>query len=288
MPERRLRKSNDLRGEVLVAVMNNARDWGIVLQHQWYRIPVAKSPRRWPPQWLAFYHTKEFGDLAHSVRYYARVRDIRIVPRRQLLPDEMPNSKSSFLYYQLLLGPLQELPRPIPSARGRLIVFIPTTLPKLLVANEINDLYDESSLEDRLWSELKKHELSAERQLYLKLRKKWYALDFALYCRQGKLNVETDGDCWHATPEQAAQDYPRDNEVQAAGWRVLRFNSWQIREQAATYCLPKVTELINQLGGPEDEHLVARRFHSLDEGLAEQPSLLEDEAEYNAGDESGD
>ena len=268
------------RGEALVAIMNNARDWGIVQQHLWYRIPVARARRRWPPRWLAFYHTHVFGDLAYTVRYYGRVRDIRVVQRRELLPDEITNANAEALYYQLRLESLQELPRPIPSARRRRIVFIPTTLPKLLGANEINDLYDESPLEDCLWTELKKQTLAAERQLFLKLRKKWYALDFALFCRQGRLNVETDGDTWHATPQQAAEDYPRDNEVQAEGWRVLRFNGEQIREQAATYCLPKVAELVNQLGGPEDEKLVPRRFHMLEDGTAQQPTLLEAEAEY--------
>ncbi len=52
-------------------------------------------------------------------------------------------------YYQLLLGNLQPLPKPILSRRLRRITFIPTTRKKFKTAIEINDLWDESPLEDR-------------------------------------------------------------------------------------------------------------------------------------------
>lgn len=43
-------------------------------------------------------------------------------------------------------------------------MFIPTTWEKFVNAVEINDLYDESSLEDQLWAQFKRLEISAERQ----------------------------------------------------------------------------------------------------------------------------
>ena len=52
------------RGEVLVAIVNNKADFGIVREQGWYRIPVDKEPKRWPPSWLAFYKTKVFENEA--------------------------------------------------------------------------------------------------------------------------------------------------------------------------------------------------------------------------------
>jgi hypothetical protein len=70
-------------------------------------------------------------------------------------------------HYQPILGPLRRLPRPILSRRWRRIVFISTTRNKFMNAVEINDLYDESPLEDQLWAALKRLEIRAERQLFV-------------------------------------------------------------------------------------------------------------------------
>lgn len=70
-------------------------------------------------------------------------------------------------------------------------------------------------------------------------------LDFALYCGRGKVDVETDGDTWHANPKKARQDNVRDNALKTAGWRVLRFTTKQIREEMSAYTLPKIVGNIN-------------------------------------------
>ena len=46
-------KSGTERGEVLVAIMNNKRDFAILQEQLWYRVPVDTAPKRWPPRWLA-------------------------------------------------------------------------------------------------------------------------------------------------------------------------------------------------------------------------------------------
>ena len=198
------------RGEVLVAIVNNTSDFEFVKNQNWYRIPVSSVKKwlkeRWPPQWLAFYQTKIFGDEAYSVSYYAEVLDIRKVFRWELFPDDPLNEKSNRRYYQLILSPLKELPQPILSRRWRRIVFIPTTWRKFVSAIEINDLFDESPLEDCLWREFKQHNIPAERQEFITIKKQTYALDFAIYCAKGSIDVEADGDSWHANPEKAAED----------------------------------------------------------------------------------
>jgi very-short-patch-repair endonuclease len=250
--------------EVLVAIVNKLHDFAIVRDQHWYRIPVSSAQRwlrkKWPPQWLALYHTKAFGELAFGVHYYAKVLDIRTAYRRQLFPDEAQGERSNTLYHQLLLEPLQQLPKPIMSRRLRRIVFIPTTWRKLLTAVEINDLYHESPLEESLWAEFNRAGIQAERQEYVTAKNSNYFLDFAIYCRSGRVDIETDGDRWHSNPERASRDNVRDNALETLGWKVLRFNTPQIREQMADYCLPTIIENIEPLDGLDDGRLVPRTF----------------------------
>ena len=255
------------RGEVLVAIMNNPLDFAIARDQHWYRIPVSSVEKRlkerWPPQCLAFYQTKVFGDERYAVNYYARVLETRKVFRWQLFPDEPRDEKGWRRYYQLLLSPLQRLQRPILSRRQRRIVFIATTWQKFMNAVEINDLYDDSPLEDRLWAELKRLEISAERQKFEQIKERRYELDFAIYCASGKIDVETDGDTWHADRERIPLDNLRDNDLETVGWRVLRFNTHHIRKAMTEYCVPTIVENVNRLGGVNGGRLVPRRI-SLD------------------------
>ncbi len=266
------------RGEVLVAIMNNPADFEILCTQHWYRIPVRSVSkwlqRRWPPSWLALYQTKVFGDEAYSIRYYGKVAEIRTVYRSELFPHEPRGPKSNERYYQLFIKNLQCLPKPILSRRWRRVVFIPTTWQKFSTAVEINDLYDDSVLEDKLWAEFKRNKIPAERQVFVTAQMKHYALDFAVYCNKGKLNVEADGDTWHATPARAKSDNMRDNDLKTSGWHILRFGSSQIQEEAASYCVPTVTKVINNLDGPAEERIIPRKI-ALD-GEDEQLSLFDD------------
>lgn len=105
-------KPTSRRGQALIAIVNNPQDWRIVQEQRWYRVPVETAPRRWPPQWLAFYQTKIFKDEAYAVRYFGRVNRIQKVKREALFPDELLNAKSQREYYQVFLDSLETLPRP--------------------------------------------------------------------------------------------------------------------------------------------------------------------------------
>lgn len=152
------------RSEILIAIMNNKRDFGILQDEGWYRIPVVSAPKRWPPKWLAFYQTKVFEDEAFAVRYYGRVSGIEVVDRKTLFPKEPPNPKSNRKYYQLRLERVDTLDNPITTNRPRRLVFIPTTWHKFIHAEKLNDLFDDSPLEDKLWGEFKRLEIGVERQ----------------------------------------------------------------------------------------------------------------------------
>ncbi|HUI29816.1 MAG TPA: DUF559 domain-containing protein [Candidatus Acidoferrales bacterium] len=241
------------RGEVLVSILNNEDDLEILRKNLWYRIPVSSAKKwlskRWPPELMAFYQTSIFGKEKYSIRYYGKVKEIREARRCELFPNEADNPKTARLYYKIVLSSLEQLEKPIRSNRGRRLIFIPTTFKKFQKATEINDLFDESKLEDRLWAGFKKMKIAAERQMFVRPVGKFCALDFALYCEEGKMDVETDGDYWHANPERAAADNFRDNSLKTAGWDVLRFNGRQINDHLYDYCIPTISSNIRKLGG---------------------------------------
>ncbi|MFC2031431.1 endonuclease domain-containing protein [Chloroflexota bacterium] len=269
------------RGEVLVAIMNNQRDFGILHDQLWYRIPVDKAPRRWPPKWLALYQTKKFGDEGWAVNYFGQVREINVTRRRDLLPEDPIDQKSDRDYYQVRLQSLERLPEPIFSRKFRRIVFLSSTWEKFVRAAGINDPFDDSPLEDRLWAQLRRLEMGAERQWRVEIGGSRYYLGFALFCEKGPLDLETDGDRWHASPECSDRDNVRDNDLKAEGWQVMRFTGRQIREGMTDYCLPKVTKVINSLGGLSDRGMMPRRLYRTGEGYAEQLRLFESPAEYD-------
>lgn len=267
--------------EGLVALLPDLHDFAILQNEGWYRIPKDKAPRRWPPKWMAFYQPKAFGDDAYRIRYYGEVGEIQIVPRSELFPNEFPSAKSDLDYYRIQLKSLEERPEPIISLRPRRLVFIPTSWEKFTLAEQINDLFDDSPIEDLLWAAFKRVMINAERQWSVRSKQRFYQLDFALFCSQGTIDVETDGDQWHAQRERIPLDNQRDNDLQSDGWHVLRFNGKQIQEQAGSYCLGNIEEMVNRLGGLTDEGMVPRKFYP--QSNAQQLSLFEEAAVYEVG-----
>ena len=251
------------RGEVLVAVLRTQQDFAIAREQNWYRVPVDSAERllkhRWPPKWLAFYQTKAFGGQAYAVNYVCEITDIETSRRCELFPDQPLDERSERLYYKITFDRLCPLPNPIPSKRFRRVVFITTTIRKLKAAAEINDLFDDSPLENKLWGALKRVRIPAERQEPVRAQAQRFYLDFAIYCAKGKLDVETDGDTWHSNSERAAVDNLRDNYLQSDGWTLLRFNTPQVREQLSDYCVPTIAETVNTLGGVDEGNILPRR-----------------------------
>ena len=243
--------------------MNSPADLEIARTQHWYRIPVSSVERwlskRWPPDWLGFYQTQIFGEEAYGVRYYARVLDTRTVRRRDLLPSEFGDPKADRLYHQVMLTPLLTLPMPIESRRWRRITFIPTTWGKLWRAREINDLYDESPLEDELWAHLRSERVPAERQFKVTHQRQSYMLDFAVFCQKGQIDIEADGDSYHLNPRAGRVDNARNNDLESAGWHVLRFDTVKIRHTAASECLPMIRDSITRLGGINEGAYVGRK-----------------------------
>lgn len=221
--------------DTLVAIVNSLRDFERARDDGWYRIPVEKCPPAMLEgqiHTLAFYLPKTFGADAFTVAYAAPVTGISTHLRRELLPDESHHPRADMMYVRVGLGHVRRLAHPIPSQRQRRIVHIPTTQAKLEAAREINDLYHDSPLEDAVWAAFKAEGIEAERQYYVPGDDSGlYALDFAVFGQQRNLDVECDGDRYHANPAKAASDNQRNNFLGARGWTVLRFSTSQVEHR---------------------------------------------------------
>ncbi len=177
---------------------------------------------------MAWYLTAGCGPEKWQVKWYARVESVQRMKRIELLPDEPLHPRAEEEYYRVGVGELASLPRPTPSRSMRRIVFIPSSMERLLVAEEINDLFHTSPIEDRLYFFLRELGLKPERQFLVCEAGKSYFLDMALFAGEVKLAVECDGERYHTGRWKAACDRQKDNALAAAGWRLLRFSGAEI------------------------------------------------------------
>jgi very-short-patch-repair endonuclease len=234
---------------VLVAVVNNQRDLDRARDEGWYRIPVKRAPRRVAAEFLALYQTRAFGGEGCAVNYYAPVRRFHVLTRAELLPDEADHPRAGDSYYKIEIGPLQALPRPVPSRALRRIAFIPTTLSRLLAAREINDLWQRDDPQERLWLALREAGLLVEYRYQVSQPGGDVQVDFALFCRDGRIAVLCDD----ADDDETGlrERRPADYHLAAEGWTVLRF-SRQDLEDDLPRCAGAVIALVRKLGGQAD------------------------------------
>lgn len=131
---------------VLVAILNNRRDWELVQREHWYRLPARHAPPGAPDcDWLAFYFTRAFGDDRWAIHYYAAILGYELATRRELLPGEAGHPRAGQWYFKLQLGPLQHKLPPIRSRRWRRITFIVTSGERFMQARDVADLCEAHS-----------------------------------------------------------------------------------------------------------------------------------------------
>jgi len=149
---------------ILVAVLKEPRDLEIARLLGWYRIPLRTAPKVIAVDYLAFYQTSAFGDEKWQISIVAPVRGHELVTRSELLREEADHPRASEEYYKIQLGPLEQLPQPIPAARWRRITFLYTTGEYLLKAKTVDDLVVHSEERQTLWKSL--HERASQAQTY--------------------------------------------------------------------------------------------------------------------------
>jgi hypothetical protein len=179
---------------VLVAIMNNRRDWARVQDEGWYRLPVKHAPPGTPDfDWLAFYFTKAFGDDRWAIHYYAPIQGHELVARRDLIPSEPDHPRAGAWYYALQLGPLEHKLPPIVANRWRRVTFIVTSGDRFMNAQEINDLFEQESPVGRLYVKLKEMGIQVEREWWIDEEGIAYVVNLAMPVEGGWLPV-TFGD----------------------------------------------------------------------------------------------
>jgi len=238
---------------MLVAILKYKNDLGIALNKNWYRIPTRtkRTPilvRENRLEYIAFYQTSVYGNEAFKIQWFARVKNISVVKRNELFPEEPRNPKSKDEYFKIEIHKCEQLPKPIFSKRHRRMLFVNTTYERLVNSVEFNDLFIESPIEENLWEKLKKERIEAERQFMLQTKNKLYYLDFALFCKERNLDVECDGDEYHLSVDAVKYDKKRNNDLTKLGWVVLRYHTEQIKENIDNI-IGEVKETINRYGG---------------------------------------
>ncbi len=239
---------------VLVALINNREDYDRMQNECWYRIPVDSAPpiiREGAARIIAFYPTAKLKEEKWKIRFYGLIKDITEVSRKELFPDEAPgSSKIHKRYFRIELEALRELPQPIVSRRGHRINFLPTSERKFFNYTDVNFLFNGSRLEEKVFAMLNEGNIPAEREWVETVYKNTYILDFAIFCKDRKIDVECDGDFWHDKPDRVHYDKNRNNELESHGWSVLRFTQERI-EKEPEKVINILYDTINRYGGYE-------------------------------------
>jgi hypothetical protein len=140
---------------VLIAILNNRRDFEVIRLLGWYRIPLRFAPKIVDVDAIAFYQTAKFKEEKWSIRYAAKVCGVELVKRADLFQGEEDHPRAREEYYKLQLGPLEALPRPILSRSWKRLTFLYTTGERLLRAADIGGLALSGSDRRLLWRALR-------------------------------------------------------------------------------------------------------------------------------------
>src|SRR5574342_227095 len=154
--------------------------------HTGHRIPLKSAPKTVAVDWLAFYQTAKFGDEKWAINFVAPVLGHELTTRAELLRTQPDHPRADEQYYKIQIGPLERLPRPIPSRKWRRLTFLYTTGEHLLAAEELNDLIVQSAERELLWKALRERGLRAEKQYE---HKGGGEIDLALLCARGNLGI---------------------------------------------------------------------------------------------------
>jgi len=229
---------------VLIGVVKREKDLEHLRKDRWYRIPGNISFRK-SPQYLAVYPTARCGRGGGGISFYSSIRRIIRTRRIDILPDEERHPRAGDWYWKLELGPIRKLPRRIENRLRRRIIFAYTTVERLIQAHEIGELFGIPPLEEIMRRSLLKAEITATPQFCVMRRKRCrYRIDFAIFCRKGKIALECDHSRWHQRPARQEKDRERDRWLKKDGWKVIHLTEDHIINN-----LIKANELIdNQIG----------------------------------------
>lgn len=232
---------------VLVGVLKSKRDLNILLNENWYRMPVAYAPKK-PYKYLAFYQPAIFGRHGKRIGYYARVLDRQTAKRNKLIPDEPSHPRANFDYFRIYVGKIKKLPHPVRNTTPRRVSFGFTTLKHLLMSKDILQLYNVVPTERIVAKGLKQAGVKVFSQYRVSKNNKRYCLDFAVFCKKGKIAIECDNQKAHAGSLQIRKDRIKDTFLKRNSWTVIRLTEEKIVFDLKG-CLLRIEKTVQKLGG---------------------------------------
>ncbi|MBI4667988.1 MAG: DUF559 domain-containing protein [Elusimicrobia bacterium] len=172
----------------------------------------------------------------------------------KIIADEPGHPRARQDYRLIELKNVKKLKRPIANKRRMRVTFGFTSLDKLKSAREVKELFDVPPLEETMEQILKDIGITYRREYIVKAAsKKHYRLDFALiprdkhpaaFSRQVKpVGIECDGNKAHNRPEQKLKDRQKDSDLQALGWKILRFCEQEILKKPGL-CRKKIETML--------------------------------------------
>ncbi len=235
----------------LIAVLKAPRDLGIAARNHWYRIPLVKAPKH-DFTHIAFYQPACFKPEGKQIVCYAEVDGCEIARRIDFFPGEPDHPAAGRLYLKYSLGPLCRLPKAILNTSGTRVCFGYAPLSRLRRAAELVGVFNVVPVENLMCAALKAAGLPFRREHVIQLNGRVkYRLDFALFCKRGKLDIECDGCRFHSAPGQHARDAARDSWLKRRGWTTLRFGEHEIFNSTRS-CIGEIKTAIKLSGGLKD------------------------------------
>ncbi len=179
---------------VLVGVIQTKRDLAFARDDHWYRIPQAQMPRGVTTEYLAFFLSgKVFGEQSKAIQYYAPMRGLELVYRKDLIPDAT-HPRANHVYYRVALGDLEAKTPPITNPTRRPISFIYTTWDRFYQAHTVSDLYStDDFFVDRIYYALRDHGVNPVRLWAAERRSDPFAPGLKILCENGASVIASTG-----------------------------------------------------------------------------------------------
>lgn len=179
---------------VLVGVIQTKRDLAFARDDHWYRIPQAQMPRGVTTEYLAFFLSgKVFGEKSKAIQYYAPMRGLELVYRKDLIPDPK-HPRANNVYYRVALGDLEAKTPPITNPTRRPISFIYTTWDRFYQAHTVADLYStDDFFVDRIYYALRDHGVNPVRMWAAEHRSDPFAPGLKILCENGASVIASTG-----------------------------------------------------------------------------------------------
>ena len=97
---------------VLVAILKEPADFLYAVRESWYRVPLKNSPRvitENKAKYIGFYQNLKFKNAPSRIEYFAEIKNVQQVFRKNLIPDSPPLKKydKTLLYWYEILYILQ-------------------------------------------------------------------------------------------------------------------------------------------------------------------------------------